>query len=109
LEAVGREMHEHPWPFEDGRFPPDLGVVVMRTVLKGDMPALQVIHAPEDWWGVADGVNSPNDGASVGVHVAHLLALDPSIAELSTLPPGFQADRDEPESPWMISEFSYGE
>ena len=103
------ELREYPWPFEDEQFPPDLGVVAMRTVLDGDMPVLQVIHAPDDWWGFADGVNSPNGDASQGVHIAHVLDRDPALSELATLPPGFQADRDDDSSPWVISAFSYGE
>jgi hypothetical protein len=107
--AMSREIREVPWPFEDATFPPDLGVVVMRTVLDGEVPALQVIHAPDDWWGVADGVNSPNGDASIGVHFSHVLDLDPSLSELATLPPGFQADRDAPGDPWVISDFTYGQ
>jgi hypothetical protein len=102
-------MREVSWPFENNEFPPDLGVVVMKTVLDGEMPALQVIHASDDWWGVADGVNSPNDGASVGVHFADVLELDPSLSELASLPPGFQADRDDRDSPWVVSEFTFAD
>ena len=86
-----RIMREIPWPFENDEFPPDLGAVVMRTVLDGELPALQVIHA-DDWWGVADGLNDPNGDASMAVHIAHVLELDPSLGELATLPPGYQAD-----------------
>lgn len=35
------------WPFPNNEFPADLGAVVMRSVLDGLMPALQVLHDPE--------------------------------------------------------------
>jgi len=98
-----------PWPFEDDTFPARLGVAVMHTVLNGEMPALQVVHAAEDWWGVADGVNSPNGHASTTAHMQHVLELDPTLAELATLAPGFQADRDDVESPWVVSPFAWGD
>jgi hypothetical protein len=97
------------WPYEDSRFPPDLGVIVMRTILDGEMPVLQVVHAPEDWWGFADGVNSPNGDASITAHVHHVLDLDPSLVQLATLQPGSKADRDDPDAPWVVTEFEYGE
>jgi hypothetical protein len=106
---AARETSDVRWPFEEDRFPPDLGVVAMRTILDGEMPCLQVVHAAEDWWGFADGVDSPNGDASVTSHVHHLLELDPSLHELAALPLGFQADRDDPHSPWVISEFAYGD
>jgi hypothetical protein len=98
-----------PWPFEDDKFPARLGVAVMHTVLNGEMPALQVVHAAEDWWRVADGVNSPNGDASTTAHMQHVLELDPTLAELATLAPGFQADRDDVESPWVVSPFAWGD
>ena len=109
-EALAAEQTDVvSWPYEDDRFPRRLGVVVMRTVLDGGMPVLQVVHAPEDWWGFADGVNSPNGDASITVHAHHVLELDPSLEELATMPPGFKADRDDPDSPWVMTEFEYGE
>ena len=96
-----------PWPYDDDRFPPGLGVAVMRTVLDREKPVLQVVHAAEDWWGFADGVNSPNGEASITAHIHHVLDIDPSLHELATLAPGFKADRDDRDSPWVVTAFQW--
>jgi hypothetical protein len=90
---LSRRTSDEPWPFEGG-FPRHLGVRVMRSILDAEAPVLQVVHAREDWWGFADGVDSPNGDASSTVHVHHVLELDQSLEELATLPPGSQADRE---------------
>jgi hypothetical protein len=93
-----------PFPFDDGRFPAQLGAVVQLTVLTGEMPALEVIHAPDGSWAVADGVNDPNlAGASRATHIAHVIALNSSIAELAAMPPGHIATRSRPGEPWTIA------
>ena len=47
-KPMSHEMFQYlPWPFPDNQFPADLGAVVMRSVLDGVMPALQVLHDPE--------------------------------------------------------------
>lgn len=103
------EMFRHrPFPFADGVFPQDLGAVVMKTVLDGQRPALHVVHTPDNAWAIADGLGDPNEpGACQVTHIWHVLATDPSLAELATLPVGFQADRDAPGRPWTISMFQW--
>ncbi|GGQ87306.1 hypothetical protein GCM10010166_66890 [Couchioplanes caeruleus subsp. azureus] len=91
------------FPFEDGRFPAHLGAVIQRTVLTGKEPARVVIHDEDNDWLVGDGVNDPNDGASVVACIRHVADADPSVAELATLEPGHIAERDEPHLPWTIS------
>jgi hypothetical protein len=102
VEMNDREVARHvPWPFPDGCFPPNLGVVVQRTVLNGELPALLLIHDDENDWCVGDDVNDPNaPGASVIAHMTHVLARDASVSELASLPPGWAARRDGPEQPW---------
>ena len=39
------------FPFPDGRFPENLGVIVADTVMRGDLPVRYVAHTPDnDWW-----------------------------------------------------------
>ena len=104
-----REMvRDVPWPFDGDEFPANLGAIVAKTVASGAMPALQVVHFPDNSWAVADGVNDPNDdGALVVKHMAHVLAADPSTAELTSLPPGHVADRAGPDEAWTVSVFDY--
>lgn len=93
-----------PFPFEGGRFPSNLGAVVQRTVLAGDLPAREVVHTPDGSWAIGDGVNDPNlPGASEVTHIAHALALNSSIADLATMPPGHIAERGGPDEPWEIN------
>jgi hypothetical protein len=96
------------FPFPDGRFPPSLGAVVQRTVLTGQEPARVVIHDDENDWLVGDGVNDPTaPGASVIACISHVAEADSSVAELTTLPIGYMAQRDEPDQPWVVSVHEY--
>lgn len=93
-----------PWPFDDGRFPPELGAVVMHTVLDGRRPALLVWHSEDDDWAIGDGIDDPNEpDACVATHIAHVVARDPTVAELASMPPGTRADRPDRSSPWEIT------
>ena len=103
--AGEREMIRHlPFPFEDHRLPNTLGAVVQMTVLSGEQPAREVIHAPDGSWLVGDGVNDPNPpGASAATHIAHAIERNSSIAQLGTMPPGHIAQRSGPGDPWRIT------
>lgn len=99
-----REMFRFlPWPFEGDRFPEQLGAVVARTVLSGEFPAQEVVHAPENDWAVGDGENDPNEpGACVVTHIWHVIERNFSVAHLASLPPGHRAIRDGPGEPWKV-------
>jgi hypothetical protein len=95
-----------PWPFAGNRFPGFLGAVVMRTVLSGYRPALQVVHFPDGDWGVADGVGDPNEpGACVISHLRHVVERDTSLEGLASLAPGMVAERSAAGEPWVASPF----
>jgi len=49
-----------PFPFPDGRFPPELWAVIQRTVLEGHEPAREVIHDEENNWVVASSLGRPH-------------------------------------------------
>lgn len=86
-------MREMPWPFPDGRFPDELGAVVMTSVLSGTRPALQVLHDPENGWSIADGVDDPNTpGGAVATHIRHIIEMDPTLEVLASIP----------RAPWQI-------
>ncbi len=95
-----------PWPFPDDVFPQDLGAVVMRSVLSGAAPALQVHHSEDGYWAIADGIGNPNKELEP-THIWHVVGMDRTLAELATLPPGFQADRISVDEPWVISPLVY--
>jgi hypothetical protein len=101
-------FQSRPWPFLNDRFPHDLGAVVMKTVLEGHRPALQVVHTPDNTWAIADGVDDPNaPGACVARHIRHVIDLDPGLEELASLPVGYQANRVATDEPWVVTPFSY--
>jgi hypothetical protein len=105
---VADMVRRRPWPFPDGRFPDDLGAVIQRTVLDGELPALVVAHSIDGDWLIGDGVNDPNlPGATVATHIRHVVDHDPAIGELAGLPPGRRADRRSAEDPWVESDFEY--
>lgn len=99
------EMFRHlPFPFDGGVFPAALGAVVQRTVLNGEQPARQVIHADDGSWLVCDGINDPNEpGASVATHLWHAIDRNSSIAELAAMPPGHVATRPDPGHRWVVT------
>src|ERR1700754_4714287 len=100
-----REMFQHlQFPFEDQRFPSSLGALVQKTVLSGEQPAREVIHAPDGSWLIGDGVNDPNlPGASIATHIPHAIETNSSIAQLATMSPGHIAQRSGPGDPWRIA------
>lgn len=86
----------------------DIAGVVQHTVIRGDLPALVVVHDDEGDWLVGDGVNDPNEDGACGIyHFGHLVQLDPTVAQVLDLPPGQVATRDGVESPWEISRWEY--
>jgi hypothetical protein len=94
-----------PFPFPGGEFPAELGVVVQRTVLTGERPAREVIHAPDGSWLVGDGEADPNVlGASIAAHMSHVVAYNSSVAELAGMPPGHWAHRESAGQPSVITE-----
>lgn len=98
---------ERPWPFEGHRFPEDLGVAVLRTVLNGDAAVLQVTHFPDNSWGITDGTDPNAKGALTVTHMWHVLNRDASLLILALLPPGWVALRDGPLDPWQIASFRW--
>jgi hypothetical protein len=92
-----------PWPFPNDQFPDDLGAVVMNSVLDGRRPALQIVHFETGSWGVADAIDRPKVRNMTATHLRHVLDRDPTLAELATMQPGYQADRNAVGDPWVIS------
>lgn len=100
---MAHEVFRHvPYPFPDGRFPATLGATVQRTVADGELPALTVIHTPDNSWVVLDGVNDPNvDGGIVIDAMVHLVEDDPTLAVTARLEVGHRADREHVGGVWV--------
>ena len=103
MSAPHEVFQQLPWPYPDDRFPESLGAVVQKTVLRGAEPARLVLHDADHGWAIGDGLNDPNiDGACEVAHVGHVVVQNASVATLATLPPGHQARRADPGTPWVI-------
>jgi hypothetical protein len=91
-------------------FPSGLSAVVQKTVIRGEFPALVVVHDDEDDWLVGDGVNDPNEDDACGLyHMDHVVALDETIQEAAGLGVGFAAARDSAGDPWVVSKWEYSD
>lgn len=84
------------WPFAD---PPNTASITVRAVLEGAWIAY-VSHDADDggWQFHGEGPSAVEDSVVVGLGC--MVGLDPSIAELSDLPLGWQAWRDAPGALW---------
>lgn len=81
-------------------FSRNLGVIVCAHVFEATRPIMLVCHENNLWQCLCgqDDHHGADDGHLVGI--GHLLDRDDSLAQLSDLPPGWQAERDTPNSDW---------
>lgn len=99
------QVEPHPnWPFEDGTFPSNLGVVAHRSLLTGAETPRLVTHDLDGWWQALDGVSPAEPELAVVACMMCLVELHPELAELTDLPPVWSAEREEPGVPWSRSE-----
>jgi len=101
-------FRDPPFPFPEGVFPPNLGAVVQRRVLSGELPAREVIHTDDNSWAVCELVHDPNaPGEAVVAHMSHVVERNSSVAELASLPCGYRATRSGPGEPWAITKLEW--
>jgi len=78
---------------------PNVAAVTCRAVMEG-APILTVIHYTDDHsWAFMDGVTWQTEEGRL-VAMKTILWLDPSVAEVADLPPGWKAQRTSVGSPW---------
>src|SRR5436190_24392503 len=81
--------------------PPNLAVITLHRILRGEAPILHVSHDEGDGgWQFLDGSPAPdiNDAAVVGLHT--VIELDPTLLELADLPVAWTAWRERADQPW---------
>ena len=84
------------WPFDQ---PPNAAAITVRSVLDG-APILFVSHdEDDDGWQFLDGNEVNQDEARI-VGMGTAFRLDPTLADIADLPPGWIAWRDGPGMPW---------
>lgn len=90
------------WPFDQ---PPNAAAITLRRIVMPQRgakprPILMVCHDAEDHcWQFLDGEDaSPHEAAVVGMGT--MLELDPTLATIASLRPGWMATRDAPGGKW---------
>ena len=78
------------WPFDQG---PNVAAVTTRQVTEDGLPILTVVHYADDhsWAFMCGTSNATEDGRVIGMGEA--LKLDPTLATVADLPPGWRAHR----------------
>lgn len=85
------------WPFLYGRHD---AMITLKRIIKGGAPILYIVH-DDDGYQFLDGEPcTEEDGAVVGLEA--MLNIDPTLAEIACLPPGFCASRKEATGPWSV-------
>jgi len=89
------------WPFLD---PPNLAVITLKSILKGEAFIGFVTHDKDDggWQFHPFGTNEPDEKEAAVVSLREITDIDPSILELATLPVGWCAFRSAPEQKWCM-------
>jgi hypothetical protein len=79
------------WPFDQE---PNVAALTTRQVLHEGHPILNVVHYSDDdsWTFTCGTTDNPDDGLIVDM--ACILDLDPTVASIADLPPGWLAERD---------------
>ena len=91
-------------------FPDKLGTIACTCVVKERKPVLFVSHAGGDWQMYCHWTNHDFDDEQVlrnelmPVHIAHLVALGPTLDEVAGLPPDMGAERRRVAGPWARHE-----
>ena len=85
------------------RFRRDFAVIVCDHVFSGESPVLLVVRDEETSWQFLCGSDNAASDDCHSIGVAHLLASDPSLAQMAALPVGSCAERASASEPWMES------
>jgi hypothetical protein len=88
------------WPFDDH---PDLGVFVTEEVFRQGLPVLWAVH-DQDGDSVFGNVSDFDERTTSLVHLSHVFADHPELAEIADLPRGWAAVRDSPDESWRREE-----
>ena len=85
------------WLFDQA---PNVAAITTRQVIEDGLPILNVVHyADDDSWAFVCGTsNAIEDGRVIGMGEA--LKLDPTLATIADLPPGWCAQRRAVGQPW---------
>jgi hypothetical protein len=85
------------WAFDQE---PNVAAITTRQVLREAHPILHVVHYSDDhsWAFTCGTTDDPEDGLVVGM--GEILDMDPSLAGIADLPPGWIASREKVSGEW---------
>ena len=85
------------WPFDQA---PNVAALTTRQVIEDGLPILSVVHYAEDasWAFLCGTTSATEDGRVIGMGTA--LKMDPTLATIADLPPGWHARRRSIGKPW---------
>jgi hypothetical protein len=87
-----------PWPWDQ---PPNCAVITLRAIVENGAPILHVTHDLDDHgWQFLDGHDVKMEDALL-VSLSEIVDLDPLIAKLADLPPGWRAWRRSTSDTWV--------
>lgn len=91
------------WKFDQG---PNTTAITTKQVLENHQPILRVLHYEDDhsWAFLCGTTNNPQDGRVISMSQA--LQIDPSLEEISDLPPGWKASRASIDAAWSKEKMS---
>jgi len=89
------------WPFDQA---PNVAAICTRQVIEDNFPILRVVHySDDDSWAFTCGTT--NDSADIRIiGMGQALQLDPTIAEVGSLAPGWGASRATVGGTWSKEE-----
>jgi hypothetical protein len=88
------------WPFKEPR---TFGVFCSRAIFEQGKAIRLVAHDEDGSWQFLDGEPITAGDTPVHVHLEHVMRLDPSVGEVSLLPKGWIAEREERGAGWSTS------
>jgi hypothetical protein len=85
------------WPFDQPR---NCAALTMRQILDGSEPILLVSHDADDHGWQFIGISDASVADGKIVCLEEIVRLDPTVLEVASLPPGWQAVRDKVGGQW---------
>ena len=86
------------WPFDQA---PNVAAITTRQVIEDGLPILTVVHYEFDHsWAFVCGVSDATEDGRV-IAMATALKIDPTLATIADLPPGWFAHRLSPGAEWQ--------
>ena len=86
------------WSFDQAR---NVATVTTRQVMREKFPILSVVHyAEDDSWAFTCGTTNKSEDLML-VGMGEVVDLDPTLKEISDLPPGWSATRKSVKNNWV--------